>query len=221
MCVSFYIDTGEMSGLILKARKMQLARDMAVALGKSLTMDGDLYPANIAAVIAPNRNGRMSVFPMLWGFTDKAVPKPLVNCRIETAGQKPLWRESWYKRRCAVPVSWYYEWGCPESGNGSRSKKVRYAVQPEGVSTAFIAGLYRFEEHRGMKIPVFSVLTREAAGTVKDLHDRMPVILDMSCLCEWIRPDSAPDRIAAKALTDMVSEEAVEYHRSATDFISI
>ena len=220
MCVSFYIDTGEMSGLILKARKMQLARDMAVALGKSLTMDGDLYPANIAAVIAPNRNGRMSVFPMLWGFTDKAVPKPLVNCRIETAGQKPLWRESWYKRRCAVPVSWYYEWGFPSSENSS-SRKIRYAVQPEGVSTAFIAGLYRFEEHSGMNIPVFSVLTREAAGAVRDVHDRMPVILDAACLREWIGKDCAPDRIAEKALTDMVIEEAVEYHRSATDFISI
>ncbi|WP_303821627.1 SOS response-associated peptidase family protein [Ruminococcus flavefaciens] len=47
---------------------------------------------------------------MVWGFTHKSTPKLLANCRVETADSKPLWRGSWYRRRCVIPASWYYEW---------------------------------------------------------------------------------------------------------------
>ena len=46
-----------------------------------------------AAVLAPNKQGNVAVFPMIWGFTHESTPKPLINCRIETADQKPLWKE--------------------------------------------------------------------------------------------------------------------------------
>lgn len=38
--------------------------------------------------------------------------------------------------------------------------------------------VYRYEEHGGMQTLMFSILTREAAGTVKDIHDRILLILD-------------------------------------------
>lgn len=37
----------------------------------------------------------------------------------------------------------------------------------------------------------------------------------------WIRPDEAPSSIAEKALTNMVFEKAVEYHRSPMEFITV
>ncbi|SEH74101.1 SOS response associated peptidase (SRAP) [Ruminococcus flavefaciens] len=71
-----------------------------------------------------------------------------------------------------------------------------------------------------MKVPMFSILTREAAGIIKDIHDRMPVILDKNSLQDWIRPDGDPFSITEMALTNMVFEKAVEYHRSPTEFIT-
>ncbi len=71
-----------------------------------------------------------------------------------------------------------------------------------------------------MQVPVFSVLTKEAAGIVKDIHDRMPLILDKEDVKEWIRPDGDPSSIAEKALTNMVFEKAVEYYKSPTKFIA-
>lgn len=41
----------------------------------------------------------------------------------------------------------------------------------------YIARQYRFEDHGGMQVPMFTVLTKEAVGTLTDIHDRMPVIL--------------------------------------------
>ena len=84
-------------------------------------------------------------------------------------------------------------------------------VQPEGAEITYLAGLYRFAEHRGVQIPVFAILTREAVAPVSIIHNRMPVILGKEHLREWIRPDGDPDSIAAKALTNMVIEKAKDY----------
>jgi len=100
------------------------------------------------------------------------------------------------------------------------TKKIKFAIQTEGSDVTYIAGLYRYEDHGGMQVPMFSILTREAAGTVRDIHDRMPLILDKEDVKEWIRPDGDPFNIAERALTNMVFEKAVEYHKSPTEFIT-
>ena len=228
MCMSLRIEPKEMAEVLIKIRKMPLAQDMSIKLGKSLIMSGDLYPADIAPVLASNKTGNMAIFPMAWGFTHKATTKPLANCRVETADKKALWRDSWYRRRCVIPASWYYEWGYPVYEEDSRNmvehrntKKIKFAIQTEGSDITYIAGLYRYEEHSGMQVPMFTVLTREAVGTVRAIHDRMPVILGKDSLQDWIRPDGDPSTIVEKALTNMAFEKAVEYHRSPTEFISM
>ena len=228
MCMSLRIEPREMAEILIKVRKMKLAQDMSIKLGKSLIMSGDLYPADIAPVLAPNKYGNVAVFPMAWGFTHQATPKPIANCRVETADKKALWRDSWYRRRCVIPASWYYEWGYPIYEDDSRSmierrnaKKVKYAIQTEGSNITYIAGLYRYEEHCDMQVPMFSILTREAAGTVRDIHDRMPLILDKEDVKDWIRPNGDPSALVEKSLSNMVFEKAVEYHRSPNEFITI
>ncbi len=62
-----------------------------------------------------------------------------------------------------------------------------------------------------MQVPMFSILTREAAGTVRDIHGRMPLILDKENILDWIRPNGNPSTIVEKALSNMVFERAVDY----------
>ena len=228
MCMSLRIEPREMAEILIKIRKMPLAQEMSIKLGKGLLISGDLYPTDIAPVLAPNKYGNMAVFPMAWGFTHNASPKPLANCRVETADSRPMWRDSWYRRRCVIPASWYYEWGYPIYEEDSRSmiehrntNKVKFAIQTEGSDRTYIAGLYRYKDHGDMKVPMFSILTREAAGIIKDIHDRMPVILGKDSLRDWIRPDGDPSCIIEKALSNMVFETAVEYHRFPNDFITV
>lgn len=228
MCMSFHVDKNALLYLITKARKKQISHDICVNYGKSLAMYGDLFPKDVAAVLAPDRNGKLSVFPMIWGFTHEAAKAPLINCRAETADSRDMWKESWLKRRCIIPVSWYYEWGYPVYDEFNRTvhenkktRKVKFAIQPQGTEVAYIAGLYRYEERNGMKMPVFSILTRASAGAVNDIHDRMPVILSKDDLQDWIRPDRDPALIIKKSVTDMVMEKAVEYHQPVLDFIIV
>ena len=71
-----------------------------------------------------------------------------------------------------------------------------------------------------MQVPMFTVLTREAAGTVRDIHDRMPVILDKDSLQDWVRPDGDHSDIVEKALSNMVFDRAVEYPRFPPEIIT-
>ena len=127
-----------------------------------------------------------------------------------------------------IPASWYYEWGIPPSEVGYHNtneqrniKKEKYAIQPEGTEITYLAGLYRFEEHRGVQIPMFAVITRESVEPVSSIHDRMPLILGKDSLREWVRPDSNPSRIAKKALTNMVMEKAKDYPEPKPAFMQI
>ena len=195
-------------------------------MSRSAEMSGNIRPTDMAAVFAPNKQGNMAVFPMIWGFTLEQSSKPLINCRIETADQKPIWKGSWFRRRCVIPASWYYEWGIPPSEIGYRNaneqhtiKKEKYAIQPEGSEITYLAGLYRFEEHRGVQIPMFAVITRQSVAPISSIHDRMPLILGKDSLSEWIRPGGNPGEVATKALTKMVLEKAKDYPEPLPSFI--
>ncbi|MCI6580805.1 MAG: SOS response-associated peptidase [Oscillospiraceae bacterium] len=228
MCTWFYADYKYLSCYINKAQQLPLADSIMNAMSKSKAMSGNIRPTDMAAVLAPNKQGNVAVFPMIWGFTHESTPKPLINCRIETADQKPLWKDSWFRRRCVIPASWYYEWGIPPSEVGFHNaneqhkiKKEKYAIQPEGAEITYLAGLYRFEEHRGIQVPMFTVLTREAVAPVSSIHDRMPLILGKESLSEWIRPNGDPNKIAKIALTKMIMEKAADYPEPKPAFMQI
>ena len=215
MCTWFYADYKSLENYITRAQKSPLANEIMLTMSRSIAMTGDIRPTDVAAIIASGRSGNMGVFPMVWGFTNEASTKPIINCRIETADQKNLWRESWHTRRCVIPASWYYEWGVLPTDEGYNIhrqqrdiKKTRFAIQPAGAEIAFLAGLYRYEEHNGKQIPMFSVITREAVEPIRSIHDRMPLMLRQDDVREWVRTDASPSGITERALTDVIMEAA-------------
>ena len=223
MCTRFYADMRSLTGYISEAQQRRLATIIMNTMSRPAVMSGEIRPTDMAAVIAPNRQGEPEAFPMIWGFTPRASSKPVINCRIETADQKDLWKDSWHRRRCIIPASWYYEWGILPSEADDRSaveqqklKKTKFAIQPKGSEITYLAGLYRFEEHKGNQIPVFAVITRESAAPVSTIHDRMPLILSEESFSEWIRPDGDPVGAVSRALTDLSMEPAKDPEKGQT-----
>lgn len=210
MCTRFYVEPAYYAPIITRAQKLKLADDMMRHLSKPLTMSGEMRPTDVAAVLAPNKEGNVSVFPMIWGFSHEATDAPIVNCRLETASQKEMWKDSWYRRRCVIPCSWYFEWEHFRSPDGKRSKVGdKYLIQPKGAESTLRAGLYRIEERNGVNCPVFAVITRDATEELRSIHDRMPVILSKEDIEGWIKPNGNPAEICKRALTDVVMEKAI------------
>ena len=137
---------------------------------------GEIRPGDGVPALCLSRAGNVRAFAMAWGY---AMPdgRRLINARSETAAQKPMFRDGMRSRRCALPMSAYFEW---EHQSRERTK---YRIAPEDAGRYFLAGLYRMEE-RG---PACAVLTAEAAPEIAFIHDRMPVILPEDRVDEWLR----------------------------------
>jgi putative SOS response-associated peptidase YedK len=169
---------------------------------EALRSGGEVRPSDVAPVLAPDRSGRRTVFPMKWGFRAKTL---IVNARAETAAERPLFRESWQSRRCAVPSSCYFEWEHPASPDGRRRTGTKYRLQEKDAPLTWLCGLYRMEEG----IPCFVVLTRAPGENIRFIHDRMPLILPESAVEEWIRPETRPEDLLSLARTDLIFRPAV------------
>nr|MCR5672586.1 SOS response-associated peptidase [Lachnospiraceae bacterium] len=162
---------------------------------------GEIRPTDVVPVIASNRAGKQSVFPMRWGYNVKTL---LINARVETAQEKPTFREDWKSHRCIVPASYYFEWEHLKANDGKTKTGDKYLIQPKNSTMTWLCGLYRFEN----ELPHFVILTREAADPIRFIHDRMPLIMPEDKVNEWIRPDADPNELIDFALSDMMSERA-------------
>ena len=209
MCTRYYMELSpELRPYIDRAFHSPLKDRMVAKMGRPLVTEGEVRPTDIAPVVAPDNSHRPTVYPMIWGFTNpQEGGKPLVNCRVETAGFKPFWRESWQRRRCIIPCSYYFEWEHYTTIKGEKKAGQKYMIQPTGALITYLAGLYDIKEWDGLKYPVFTVLTREPGEEIAFIHDRMPVILGKENAKTWMDPGRDPKEVVKNALTDMYYEK--------------
>lgn len=209
MCTRYYIEKSpELRPFVDTAKASYLGTQMVAKLGKPLSMEGEIRPADMVPVIASNKKGFRSVFPMVWGYNVPGLERPLINARIETAGVKEIWMEGWKSHRCAVPASWYYEWKYLQMGEKKVKTKEKYMIQERGKAKLFLAGIYRMEVFRGLSSPVFSIITQETPKELRWLNDRMPLILPEDRIDEWIKPETKAEDMLQYSQTDLIVEKA-------------
>lgn len=209
MCKRYYIEekNPELKEIVLKAEAHSALKERLInKFAKPVRTSGDIKPNDLAPVIATSRSGRTAVFPMKWGFSLSKTNTPIINAKVETAATKRSFAESWVRRRCIIPASWYYEWQHFKTPDGKSKKGDKYLIQPVGSSVTWLCGLYRFEEN----VPVFTILIRPAENDLAVLHDRMPVIIPKELIKDWINIESNPEDLLKYALTDMVIARAEE-----------
>lgn len=200
MCCRYYLDaTIEIEPFISQMMKSLLVRKWNE--NSAVKSSGEIRPTDVVPVIAPNRSGKQSVFPMKWGYTGKTL---IINARVETAHEKPTFRDDWKSHRCIVPASHYFEWEHLKMSNGKTKTGDKYVIQPKGSSVTWLCGLYRFEN----EMPHFVILTRDATKSIRFIHDRIPLIMPDDLVGEWIKPDADPKTLISMALTEMVAERA-------------
>jgi putative SOS response-associated peptidase YedK len=132
---------------------------------------GEIYPTDIVPVITAE-----SPVLMKWGFTRFDGKGQIINARLETASEKPMFRQPFFEHRCLIPATHYFEW---EKRGTIRQK---YSIGLGEI--LYMAGLFRFE--RDIPIPRFVILTRPAAPKISFIHERMPVILAKDMHKAWL-----------------------------------
>ena len=97
MCTRYALekDLPELKEIIDAVSRSLLSQKFVDTHARPIITDGEVRPTDIVPVIAPNAKGVKSVFPMQWGFLAQDNKRTLFNARVETAGQKPTFREAW------------------------------------------------------------------------------------------------------------------------------
>ncbi|GAV56308.1 hypothetical protein ZYGR_0BB00850 [Zygosaccharomyces rouxii] len=134
----------------------------------------NVAPTNVSAVYKPNEN---TLKYMKWGLVphwtkDVANFKAFrtFNAREESLQSSKMWSQCCNHKRCAIPISGYYEW----KTNG-RSKTPFYVTRKDG-KLMFLAGMYDYVEKDDLY--TYTIITGNAPGELKWLHERMPVVLE-------------------------------------------
>ena len=210
MCCSYFMEeTTETRPYIDAASRNPLRMKTVCALARPFVTYGEVKPKDSTVAIALNHRGKRSAFPMVWGFTGKE--SYYLSVQAEKADESPAFIESWERRRCIIPSSWYYDRKYTVSPDGQSVKNgEKYLFQTEGSSLTLLAGIYRIEEENGIKVPHFALLTRKADDSIRHIHDRMPVILDAATAAEWLKPEQSPEtlkEIVDRSVTDPVFDK--------------
>ena len=130
--------------------------------------------------------------PMRWGLVPSWWTKPLkemrlatFNARAETVATKPMFRDSFKKRRCLIPASGYYEWQDAPGG-----KQPYYFTRRDG-QVMTIGGLWSrwTDKATGEDLKSCTMVITEPNELAADVHDRMPVILEAKDFEQWEHGD--------------------------------
>lgn len=123
-----------------------------------------------------------------WGLIpnwsqDASVGFKMINARAETAGDLPAFRDALKSRRCLIAADGFYEW----KKLGKDKQPYCFTLNDDGIFG--FAGLWdSWKSPEGKTVETCSILTTSANELVRDVHDRMPVILPRETYDLWLDP---------------------------------
>ncbi len=163
----------------------EIIRSLFAASGPTpnLAPNWNVAPTNDAMVIRRHpETGERRLDLLKWGLVPswtndlKAARKP-INARSETAGSSGMFKGALASRRCLVPMDAFYEWQALPDG------KQPYAIARRDGAPLAMAGIWEgWRRPDGEVLRTFAILTTSANGTMRQLHERMPVILEPDAL---------------------------------------
>jgi putative SOS response-associated peptidase YedK len=140
------------------------------------------------------RNSPNKAIMAKWGFLpvwEYKKPKPfgLINIRSETCKEKPYFKNVLLSARCLVPATGFYEW--KELKLEGKAEKIPFFISLKDQELFSFAGVYAMCEDAEKKPQYyFAILTSEPNSFMKDIHRRMPVILEKKEEDKYLDPDN-------------------------------
>jgi putative SOS response-associated peptidase YedK len=151
------------------------------ALGESVEIRRrfNVAPGDEVVTVTTSKEGEPRGELLRWGLVpfwakDPSTGFKMINARAETLSEKPAFRDALKTRRCLVVADGFYEWQKREG----RARKLPWHVTREDGAPFAFAGLWATWHGPGEQVlRTCTIVTTEANATLRDIHDRMPVIL--------------------------------------------
>lgn len=155
---------------------------------ETLRVSYNVAPTSQVYAIADHDEARV-LTSFRWGLIpswakERKIGARTINARSESAAEKPMYRSSFTRRRCIVPVDGFYEWR-----QMARGKLPHYIYAADGKPLA-VAGLWSVwsDPETDERILSCTILTGRPNSMVEKIHDRMPVILPPDRWEAWLDP---------------------------------
>ena len=185
MCGRYFIDE----------ESIQKAENLVKMIDLSLAGRREIFPSQKAPVIL--KQGEEYAEELYsWGFPRFDKKGLMINARAETALERRMFRKSLAERRCLIPAAGFYEWD---------KEKNKTAFFKEKSPVIFMAGFYRPDEDGSR----FMILTTRANQSVRQIHERMPVIIEESDIEDWFS-DQVFEHLLHKEPENLSHETAVK-----------
>ncbi|MCK4406251.1 MAG: SOS response-associated peptidase [Bacteroidales bacterium] len=168
-------------------------------------------PSQNLAVISNVVPGKLSFFR--WGLIpfwakDPSIGNRLINARAETVTQKPSFKNSFQQKRCLVLSDGFYEWK-----KGEEKEKIPYRVFLKNDALFSMAGIWdTWKDAEGKPIHSFAIITTSPNNLMKNIHQRMPVILNKNDEKNWLENNNTDE--LSKLLEPYPSNEMTAYQIS-------
>ncbi|MAE78025.1 MAG: hypothetical protein CMJ85_14270 [Planctomycetes bacterium] len=159
----------------------------------------NIAPTQEVIAVGQDRNGRRLARTLRWGLVpswadDPKIGSRMINARSESVAEKPAFKEAFRRRRCLVLADGFYEWR--KDGGAS----VPFHIRMSGGGLFAFAGLWeRWPDPSGKPLMTCTILTKAADAAVRELHDRLPVVIEPGDYTEWLdaeRQDVNPSLVA-------------------------
>jgi len=177
----------------------ELARQFGLAVVPQIAPRFNIAPGQpipLVRVEGPGPGAARVLATPFWGFVpawadDPGRTRRPINARAETAATSPLFRRALARCRGLVPADGFYEW--QHAGRSARP----FAVRPRDGGLLALGAIFERREREGSALETCAIVTVPAAGAVRALHDRMPLLVPPSAWARWLDPAlQDPDGIA-------------------------
>ncbi|WP_100374801.1 SOS response-associated peptidase [Bacillus sp. FJAT-45037] len=168
----------------LTASKEQIEEQLGVQLDDYQPRYNIAPSQPVLSLISDGENRRAGY--LKWGLVpvwakDPKIGHKMINARGETVDEKPAFNRLLKRRRCLIVADGFYEWKRTEE------KKKPYRITVNDDIFTF-AGLWDRWESDDKEIVSCTILTTEPNEFMKEIHDRMPVILGGEDRNMWLDP---------------------------------
>lgn len=187
-----------------------------VEIPGAMTPRYNIAPSQPVAVIPNDGKNKLDFF--VWGLIpswakDPAIGNRMINARAETLAEKPSFRAAYRRRRCLVLADGFYEW---RKEPGSKPKTPMY-IQMESKEPFAFAGLWEiWHSADGSEVRSCNIITTEPNGLVKQIHNRMPVVLPKEAYQLWLAPEEKDPSELQGLLAPFPAAEMMAYPVSRT-----
>jgi len=145
----------------------------------------NVAPTQRMPVITSDNSTKLQLFR--WGLIpswakDTKIGFSLINARLETISEKPMFKSRFLRGRCIVPMDGFYEWKMQDGG------KIPYRIVTTDQVIFSVAGLWDawLDNKSGILLYTFTVITRSPNTLMENIHDRMPAILTPENESLWL-----------------------------------